>query len=208
MITGECNIIVATRYTDFDCLWIIILWCRFIKPSPFQLIFRFVIYFHNYFLIGANVNEVDLTGKSALLIAIHEEREKIATFLIKSGCDVNISDKLGQSALFLTSHMGASTSTNICKKLLKAGYDVSKDSEWMDETQVRKKILRRPSLLKRVCEVLRKGVEKIKIETEDDDVSINVSTSDLAKSRDFNDSNEFIDSNSDIIDIDSPKVRT
>ena len=67
------------------------------------------------------MDEQDSTGKTAILIALADGRDKCTEFIIRNGCDVNVVDKLGQSALFLalSSHHTASP-CNI-RRLLKSG---------------------------------------------------------------------------------------
>jgi ankyrin repeat protein len=73
-------------------------------------------------IIGADVNEINKAGKSALLIALEDGKFETAEYLIKHGSDVNTVDHLGQSALFLT--MGYTSDhkyIKLLKKLIKAG---------------------------------------------------------------------------------------
>jgi len=85
-------------------------------------------------LTGANVDELDCTGKTALLIGLQEGREKSCVYLIRHGCEVNIVDKLGQTALYLATHTTNETSnSHICKKLISAGYKIEKDSDWLSK---------------------------------------------------------------------------
>ncbi|XP_069108128.1 POTE ankyrin domain family member G-like [Argopecten irradians] len=109
---------------------------------------------------GADIDEVECTGKSALLIGLLEQREKVCRFLIKYGCDVNIVDKLGQSAMYLASQSTSAESMSMCKRLMKAGYETKKDSEWLDESSVARRVLRRKSFLKKVYNKLRSRNEK------------------------------------------------
>jgi len=95
-----------------------------------------------------------------LLHGLQEHRGKVCSYLIRTGCDVNIVDILGQSALSLVAQLDTDLSTSICKKLIKAGYDISKDSDWLDESHVKSRVLRRPSFLKRVCGLL--GIKSVK----------------------------------------------
>lgn len=72
--------------------------------------------------LGADVNEINNAGKSALLIALEDGKFDIAEYLIKHGGDVNMVDHLGQSALFLTmSNNTDHKCIKLLKKLIKAG---------------------------------------------------------------------------------------
>lgn len=72
--------------------------------------------------LGADVNEINNAGKSALLIALEDGKFDIAEYLIKHGGDVNTVDHLGQSALFLTmSNNTDHKCIKLLKKLIKAG---------------------------------------------------------------------------------------
>lgn len=71
---------------------------------------------------GADINEINNAGKSALLIALEDAKFDIAEYLIKHGSDVNIVDRLGQSALFLTmSNISDHKCIKLLKRLIKAG---------------------------------------------------------------------------------------
>lgn len=70
---------------------------------------------------GANVNCIDESGKTPLLLALQDGKFKIAQYLMKQGSDVNIVDGLGQSALFLIANGGNFDCLKTVKKLLKSG---------------------------------------------------------------------------------------
>ena len=70
---------------------------------------------------GASLDEEDFTGKTALLISISEGRERTTEYLIKNGCDVNKSDKLGQSALYLAIVSANIASSENIKRIMRAG---------------------------------------------------------------------------------------
>lgn len=59
--------------------------------------------------------------------------DRISCYLIKSGCDVNIVDNDGQSALYLSTHRSSDPSISVCQKLYKAGYDFVHDCEWLEK---------------------------------------------------------------------------
>lgn len=82
---------------------------------------------------GADLNKKDSTGKTALLISLQDSRTDIAQYLIKHGSDVNVVDCLGQSALFIIIESMDLKCVKMVKKLLKAGYDLQKDTIWMKE---------------------------------------------------------------------------
>ena len=70
---------------------------------------------------GADVNCIDESGKTPLLLALQDGKFKIAQYLMKQGSDVNIVDGLGQSALFLIANGGNFDCLKTVKKLLKSG---------------------------------------------------------------------------------------
>ena len=76
------------------------------------------------------MDETECTGKTALLIGFQEGHDTLCKYLIKGGCDVNVSDHLGQSALYFAVHR-SSPSMALCQKLIKYGYDVENDSDWL-----------------------------------------------------------------------------
>ena len=67
------------------------------------------------------MNRTDATGKTALLISLQDSRSHIAQYLIKHGSDVNVVDRLGQSALYLIIESMDLRCVKTVKKLLKAG---------------------------------------------------------------------------------------
>lgn len=73
------------------------------------------------FLTGADVEIKDKTGKTSLLIALQDCNYEIADYLIKHGSDVNATDALGHSALFIAINTLDSGCVKIASKLLKAG---------------------------------------------------------------------------------------
>lgn len=70
---------------------------------------------------GADVDCIDESGKSPLLLALQDGKFKIAQYLMKQGGDVNVVDGLGQSALFLIANGGNSDCLKTVKKLMKYG---------------------------------------------------------------------------------------
>jgi ankyrin repeat protein len=71
---------------------------------------------------------------TALLIGLQEGREKSCVYLIRHGCEVNIVDKLGQTALYLATHTTNETcNSSMCKKLISAGYKIENDSDWLSK---------------------------------------------------------------------------
>nr|XP_022327384.1 ankyrin repeat and SOCS box protein 3-like [Crassostrea virginica] len=85
---------------------------------------------------GANVNCIDESGKTPLLLALQDGKFKIAQYLMKQGSDVNIVDGLGQSALFLIANGGNFDCLKTVKKLLKSGYSLEQDSEWISPDEI------------------------------------------------------------------------
>lgn len=84
--------------------------------------FHICIYNSCLLFSGADVNEINNAGKSALLIALEDGKFDIAEYLIKHGGDVNTVDHLGQSALFLTMNNNTDHKCiKLLKKLIKAG---------------------------------------------------------------------------------------
>lgn len=65
------------------------------------------------------------------MIAMADGRERTSEYLIKNGCDVNIVDKLGQSALYLAFTSTHGMSTENIRRLLKVGYITEKDRPWL-----------------------------------------------------------------------------
>ncbi|XP_033728389.1 ankycorbin-like [Pecten maximus] len=80
---------------------------------------------------GGHIDELDSTGKTAFMIAMADGRERTSEYLIKNGCDINIVDKLGQSALYLAFTSTQGMSTDNIRRLLKAGYITEKDRVWL-----------------------------------------------------------------------------
>lgn len=85
---------------------------------------------------GADVNCIDESGKSPLLLALQDGKFKIAQYLMKQGSDVNIVDGLGQSALFLIANGGNNDCLKTVKKLMKYGYSLEKDSAWISPEEI------------------------------------------------------------------------
>ncbi|XP_048774098.2 sex-determining protein fem-1-like [Ostrea edulis] len=85
---------------------------------------------------GADVDCIDESGKSPLLLALQDGKFKIAQYLMKQGGDVNVVDGLGQSALFLIANGGNSDCLKTVKKLMKYGYSLEKDSSWISPDEI------------------------------------------------------------------------
>lgn len=85
---------------------------------------------------GANVDCIDESGKTPLLLALQEGKFRIAQYLMKQGSDVNVVDGLGQSALFLIANGGNNDCLKTVKKLMKYGYSLEKDSEWISPDEL------------------------------------------------------------------------
>ncbi|XP_071148307.1 ankyrin repeat domain-containing protein 7-like [Mytilus edulis] len=79
---------------------------------------------------GASIHETDHIGRSALLIASEQGSEKCCQYLMKHGVDMQMRDSLGHSALFYALH-STKLSVQLIKQILKSGYDVSLDAEWV-----------------------------------------------------------------------------
>ncbi|XP_062602111.1 serine/threonine-protein phosphatase 6 regulatory ankyrin repeat subunit C-like [Saccostrea cucullata] len=106
---------------------------------------------------GALLDEQDSTGKTALLIAFGEGRERTIEYLIKNGCDINKRDKLGQSALYLGMFSSSEASSENIRKLLRAGYLLEKDRHWLDKAGVDVESLRHRNLFQRIISRIRIG---------------------------------------------------
>ena len=76
---------------------------------------------NNLYYIGAKVDSKDQTERTTLLASLQDNKSQAARFLIKSGCDVNIVDDFGQSALYLTINNRQSNCVRIVERLMKAG---------------------------------------------------------------------------------------
>ena len=63
----------------------------------------------------------DNTGKTALLLALQDACRHSSLYLIKHGCDLDVVDRLGQSALFLVLNTMELDVVKLVKKLIKAG---------------------------------------------------------------------------------------
>lgn len=85
------------------------------------------------YLSGADLDEIDDTGRSALLNGLLEGCDRISCYLLKSGCDVNIVDNDGHSALYLATHRSSDPSILVCQKLYKSGYDFVHDCDWLEK---------------------------------------------------------------------------
>ena len=72
---------------------------------------------------GADVDEADQWGMTALLWASQEGHMDIVRALLKAGADINKANKYGYTALYRASFKGH---TDIVHALLKAGADVNK----------------------------------------------------------------------------------
>ena len=83
--------------------------------------------------LGASLDFTDCTGKTALILALQDNNEEISSYLIRNGCDVNIADYLGQSALYTIVHSNDKISMSLCKKIVQAGYNFEHDKEWMSK---------------------------------------------------------------------------
>ncbi|MDO5612458.1 MAG: hypothetical protein Q4G14_04335 [Paracoccus sp. (in: a-proteobacteria)] len=75
--------------------------------------------------LGTPLDHQDNNGQTALQYAISRDYEDIATAIIQSGGDVNISDRYGNAALW-TAVMQPNPNYNIIKSILHHGGDASK----------------------------------------------------------------------------------
>ena len=72
---------------------------------------------------GANVNAVNKSGYSALIMAAGEGHEDVLKLLIKAGADVNAQSQHGNCALLLAARKGHA---NVVRRLIAAGADVNR----------------------------------------------------------------------------------
>ena len=70
---------------------------------------------------GANPDAADGSGSTALLIALRESSHVTVDCLLKHGCDVSVTDKLGHSALYIAIHSTCNKSLDLAKTLLGSG---------------------------------------------------------------------------------------
>ena len=68
--------------------------------------------------LGANVNAVDIFGRTPLMMAALKNKIESVRGLIKAGADVNITDKKGKTAL---KHASEARHIKIVRELEKAG---------------------------------------------------------------------------------------
>ena len=74
-----------------------------------------------HYFSGANPDIADDSGQTPLLIAIHESSHVTVDHLLKHGCDVSVTDKLGHSALYTAIHSTCNKSLDLAKTLLGSG---------------------------------------------------------------------------------------
>lgn len=96
------------------------------------------------------------------MIGLQEGHDKLSRYIIKSGCDVNIIDHLGQSALYFAVHRSTSPSLTLCQKLFKYEYDAENDSEWLSKDLYQKLTQTGKGLLSRLLRIL--GLTKVKVD--------------------------------------------
>ncbi|KAL5006047.1 hypothetical protein ScPMuIL_017205 [Solemya velum] len=82
---------------------------------------------------GARLNECDKMSKSALLVSLLEGSVRCSEYLMRAKCNVNIVDREEHSALYYAIHSVRNPSLEIIKKLLKSGYIVRKDAQWLPQ---------------------------------------------------------------------------
>lgn len=116
-------------------------------------------------ILGADLNSTDNTGKTAILTGLCEGNEKLCCLLIRNGCDVNIVDSHGQSALYLAVHRSHEQSLVICQKLWKAGYDFENDCNWLSKDLHRTII--HTGFISNILQKL--GLRKVKLDNDDVD---------------------------------------
>lgn len=114
---------------------------------------------------GADLNGTDNTGKTALLTGLCEGNEKLCCLLIRNGCDVNIVDVHGQSALYLAVHRSHEPSLVLCQKLWKSGYDFENDCNWLSKDLHRTII--HTGFVSNILQKL--GLRKVKLDNDDVD---------------------------------------
>lgn len=73
------------------------------------------------YFTGANIDCIDGSGKTPLLLALEEGRFEIAEYLMKRGCNVNAVDGLGQSALHFVANGTHSHCIKMVDKIMKNG---------------------------------------------------------------------------------------
>ncbi|CAC5408507.1 unnamed protein product [Mytilus coruscus] len=111
---------------------------------------------------GANLDSVDKTGRTALLSCLQDGKSQAARYLIKHGCDVNIVDDFGQSALFQTINNKQPNCVKTVQRLMKAGYKLDKDKKWMEEDGFDVRIIHTRGLCTKLLGKFRSRMNKIK----------------------------------------------
>lgn len=96
------------------------------------------------------------------MIGLQEGHDKLSRYIIKSGCDVNIIDHLGQSALYFAVHGSTSPSLTLCQKLFKYGYDAENDSDWLSKDLYKRFTQTGKGLLSRLMRIF--GLTKVNVD--------------------------------------------
>ena len=111
---------------------------------------------------GANVDDFDCTGKTALLIGLQENRKHACFILIRDGCDVNQYDRLGHTAMYYALRSSKQPNLTMARKLVKHGYDIKKDETWMKDHEKVAVSLKHESMLGKVCTKLGINIRRTK----------------------------------------------
>lgn len=120
--------------------------------SPFEKTFILSIKV-GFFFSGAKIDERDCTGKTALLIGIQENRTEACAYLIKNGCDVNIHNRLGQTAMLFALRGNKTPNYYIGRKLVKYGYNLNIDEKWMTQEEM-EAVNVKPNVVDKICSKL------------------------------------------------------
>lgn len=106
---------------------------------------------YSIIISGADMEATDCTGKTALLIGLQEGRVEVCSYLMKSKCEVNLVDKLGQSSLYIAMRCCKNPSSIVVRRLMKAGYDIKRDNSiWLKISELNRYTFKRKSFLDKV----------------------------------------------------------